>query len=129
MIDPRSQLVNSESNNEAKQLAINFCSILPELFSEDFDRKSMWTRIGNGIVSACKKCGGDYEVFVNLALDFVKAEPGRMASNTRLEEWLLIMEGKEAEEQKIFLHTLEHKSSIILVYSRQLWNSLKGAAK
>lgn len=118
-----------KNGEEIKQLAINFCSILPELFSSDFDRKSMWTRIGNGITSACKKCGGDYEVFVSLSLDFIKAEPGLMAANARLEEWLLSMDAKDDESKKEFLRTIENKSNVVLVYARQLWNEIKGVAK
>lgn len=128
VVDPRKK-TEAKYEEEIKQQAINFCSVLPELFSGDFDRKSMWTRIGNGIVSACKKCGGDYEVFVNLALDFVKAEPGLMAANRRLEDWLLSMDVKDDETKKEFIRVIEKKSNVILVYARQLWNEIKGVER
>lgn len=110
-------------------MAINFCSILPELFSDELDRKSMWTRIGEGIVSASKKCGGDYEIFVNYVLEFILAVPGMTAANSRLEEWLLSMESYDEEDKKEFLRVVSRKNNVILVYARQLWKELKEVSK
>lgn len=89
----------------------------------------MWERIGNGISSACKKCGGDYEEFVNLSLDFIKSNPAIVASNERLEEWLLSMEIKDDDFKKMFLRIIEKKVNVILVYSRNLWTSIKDAKR
>ena len=112
-----------------KDEAIKLCSILPELFSDDFDRKTLWERIGNGIISASKKCGGDYELFVNLVLEYIKADPGKTAACQGLSMFLEGMEMKNEEWKKQFLFIMEKKSSIILVYARNLWNANKGGAK
>ncbi|ADK81619.1 hypothetical protein Spirs_2506 [Sediminispirochaeta smaragdinae DSM 11293] len=108
-----------------KEEAIKFCSSLPKLFSDDFDRKTLWERIGNGIVSSVKKCGGDFEEFVNLILEFIKADPGKVASCEELAYFLESMETKPTEWKKHFLYIMEKKYNIILVYSRNLWNTKK----
>ena len=112
-----------------KDEAIKFCSTLPELFSDDFDRKTLWERIGNGIVSASKKCGGDYEEFVNLILEFIKADPGKVAASHGLSMFLEGMEIKSKEWKAQFLKLMETKYNIILVYSRTRWNMNKGGSK
>jgi len=112
-----------------KDETIKFCSILPELFSDDFDRKTLWERIGNGIKSASKKCGGDYEEFVNLVLEFIKADPGKVASCHGLSVFLEGMEMKSKEWKDMFLYILDKKYNIILVYSRNRWNMSKGGRK
>lgn len=112
----------------AKQQAINFCSILPELFSADLDRKGMWDRIGNGLSGAVKKCGGDYEEFVNLVLEFIKANSAMVASNKRLEAWLLEMDIKTDDDKILFLRAFEKKHNVILVFARSLWNDVKSAS-
>ncbi len=112
-----------------KEEAIRFCSTLPRLFSDDFDRKILWERIGNGIISSVKKCGGDYEEFVNLILEYIKADPGKVAACKELEYFLDSMELKPKEWKESFLKMMEKKHNIILVYSRQLWNSKKAVKK
>lgn len=108
-----------------KDEAIKFCSTLPRLFSDDFDRKTLWDRIGNGVVASVKKCGGDYEEFVNLTLEYIKAEPGKVAASKELEIFLEGMNTKPAEWKDCFLSVMEKKYNIILVYARQLWNFKK----
>lgn len=112
-----------------KQESIKLCAILPKLFSDDFDRKTLWERIGNGIKASIKKCGGDYEEFINLILEFIKADPGKVASCEELEYFLNSMDLKPHEWKEAFLKMMEKKYNIILVYARQLWNSKKVVKK
>jgi hypothetical protein len=112
-----------------KDEAIKFCSILPELFSDDFDRKTLWERIGNGITASVKKCGGDYEEFVNLVLEYIKADHGKLASNDGLSYFLKSMETKNKDWHDAFIRIMSKKSKVVLVYARNLWNSKKGGVK
>lgn len=89
----------------------------------------MWERIGNGITGACKKCGGDHEEFVSMTLDFIKSNPAMVASNTRLEEWLLSMDIQSEAYKKMFLRVIEKKSNVVLVYARNLWGQVKDAKR
>ena len=129
VVDPRKQKENEQTAEEIKQEAISFCSILPELFSSDLDRMTMWERIGNGIIAACKKCGGDTEEFVHLVLEFIKANPAMLASNKRLERWLIDFSARDEEDKRMFLRTIEKKSNVILVYARNLWGEIKDAKR
>lgn len=89
----------------------------------------MWERIGNGITGACKKCGGDYEEFVNMTLEFIKSNPAVVASNTRLEEWLMSMDIQTDEFKKMFLRVIEKKSNVVLVYARNIWGQIKDSKR
>lgn len=125
----KSKTIPLEEDNKIKQAAIQFCSLLPELFSEDFDRKTLWTRIGNGIISGIKKCGGDYEIFINLVLEFIKADPGKTAENKKLEIFLHTIIDKSTEWKTQFLRIVEKKYNIILVYAKNKWDSEKYKSK
>lgn len=122
----QSQNLSEEENKDIKEAAINFCSLMPELFSEDFDRKTLWKRIGNGVVTSIKKCGGDCEEFINLALEFIKADPGKTAENKRLELLLNFINDKSEEWKVAFLRIIEKKYNVILVYARQAWRQKVG---
>jgi len=122
----QSKTLSEEENKEIKEAAINFCSLLPELFSDDFDRKTLWTRIGNGIISSIKKCGGDCEEFINLSLEFIKADPGKTAENNKLELFLSFIIDKSIEWKVEFLRIIEKKYNVILVYARQIWRQKVG---
>ena len=117
----KSKTISEAENKDIKEAAINFCRLLPELFSDDFDRKTLWTRIGNGIISSIKKCGGDYEEFINLTLEFIKADPGKTAENNKLELLLGFILDKPDEWKNEFLRIIEKKHNVILVYARQAW--------
>jgi len=129
VIDYRTQKQNQEKKEEIKQEAISFVSILPELFSADLDRMSMWERIGNGLNAAVKKCGGDIEEFVNITLEFIKASSHAIASNKRLERWLMDIEQRTQDDKISLLRTVEKKCNVILVYARNEWNSVKDAKR
>jgi len=116
-----------EDREEAKKDAIRFVSILPELFSKDLDRISMWERIGNGLSSAVKKCGGELDEFVNLSLEFIKASPGDIAANERLGEWLNSSLAQSRNYKLALIRSFESRMNVILVYGRQKWNKRSGA--
>lgn len=119
-------LIQEQDKEAAKTSAISFVSILPELFSKDLDRISMWERIGNGLSAAAKKCGGNLDEFVNLSLDFIKATPGAVASNERLEEWLSTTMDKSEEYKSALIRSFTTRLNVILIYGRQDWKDRKG---
>ena len=124
LVDPN-LVLPEEEREEVKQTAIRFTSILASLFGEDLDRKTLWERIGNGIVVCCAKCGGDWEAFVNEILQYIKADGGRVAASRPLEAMLSEIEGKPRAWKESFLRVLETKHFIIVVKARALWNSAK----
>ena len=122
--DPSSKLPEMELT-VIKEEAVKLISILPELFSSDFDRKTMWDRIGNGLVVCTQKSSGNYEEFINNILDYIKADPGRVAANTNLENWISSMEVKPKEWHEVFLSMVEKKHFLITVKGRAVWNMKK----
>jgi len=108
-----------------KDQAVRFCSILAEVFGEDLDRKTLWERIGNGLIVAAAKCGGDWELFVNEMLKYIKAEPGKVAANRGLAAFIDEMLVRPKEWQEQFVRECEAKHMFICVKARMLWNSRK----
>lgn len=105
--------------------AINFCSTLAGLFGDDLDRKTLWERIGNGIVASVAKCGGEIEVFMNEMLDYIKADPGKVAASKNMEMHIQMFATRPKEWKDAFLKIMETRHFIIVVKARTLWNMNK----
>jgi hypothetical protein len=116
----------ADDKEDAKDLAARLVSILPEVYSADLDRLKMWDRIGNGLASSAKKCGGDVEVFASLTLDFIKASHGAVASNENLSEWLDDVLSRTHDFKAALLSSFETRLNVILVFGRKEWNERKG---
>lgn len=106
-------------------MGVRFCSILASLFGDDLDRKTLWERIGNGIVVCSAKCGGDWEAFVNEMLQYIRAEAGRVAASKQIDAFLEDMTAKPAAFREAFLRALEAKHLLIIVKARAVWNAAK----
>jgi hypothetical protein len=111
-----------------KDEAIRLVSILPELFGDDLDRKTLWERIGNGLVVCSQKAGGDWESFVNFLLEYIKADPGAVAANKNLEGWVGALSTKPKEWREVFLRIIEKKHMLIVLKGRNVWNINKRSA-
>jgi multimeric flavodoxin WrbA len=116
-----------EEKEEVKQAAINFTSILAGLFGDSLDRKTLWERIGNGIVVCCSKCGGDWEAFVNQMLQYIKADGMRVASSKSFADIIETLAEKPKAWREAWLRVLETKHFLIIVKARALWNATKDA--
>lgn len=105
---------------------VRFVSILPEVFSDDLDRKTLWERIGNGIIASLAKAAGDFELFVNFCLDYVKADSGKVAANENLSNFVNSALIRPAEWKTQFLAAIEKKHYLIVIKARAKWNENKG---
>ena len=128
LVDP-DQAIPEQDREGVKEIAVRFVSILASLFGDSLDRKTLWERIGNGIVVCCAKCGGDWETFVNQILEYIKADGGRVASSKNLEAIIKELLEKPQSYREAWLRVLEAKHFLIIVKARALWNSQKGAPK
>lgn len=124
MVDPRRTMPEMELD-AVKDEAINFCSTLASLFGDDLDRKTLWERIGNGIVTSVAKCGGEIEVFMNEMLDYIKADPGKVAASKNMEMHIQMFATRPKEWKDAFLKIMETRHFIIVVKARTLWNMNK----
>ena len=102
-----------------KDETVRFVSILPELFGDDLDRKTLWERIGNGLKSAIAKSGGDFEVFINNTLEYIRAEHGKVAANEHIEMFINMALTRPKEWKEQFMRTIEKKIFMILVKARR----------
>jgi hypothetical protein len=108
-----------------KDEAIRFISILPEIFSDDLDRKTLWERIGNGLKNSISKSNGDFETFINNSIEFIKADPGKVAANENLEMFLSASLTRPKEWRQQFLRIIETKYFLLIVKARARWNQNK----
>jgi len=108
-----------------KDMAVRFTSILASLFSDDLDRKTLWERIGNGMVTAIAKANGDYEKFVSYCLDYIKAEPGKVAASAPLMQIMETMAVRPAEWKAAFLNYIETRRFLVLIKARAHWQEAK----
>lgn len=105
--------------------AVSLVSILPEVFGEELDRKTLWERIANGIATATAKSAGDVGIFLQEILSYIKADPGKVASNDRLALHMETMLSRPVEIRYQFLRSISAKSYIIVTKARVLWNANK----
>jgi len=103
------------------------CLILAELFSDDLDRKTLWERIGNGLSVCAIKCGGDWELLLEGLFNFIKADPGKVASNQKINAWIESMSLHPQEWKNEFIRICETKRMFLVVKARQRWNIGKEA--
>ena len=128
LVDIR-KILPDEQIDEIKSEAVKFCAILAEVFGDDLDRKTLWERIGNGLVVCAAKSAGDWELFLNEMFKFIKADPGKVAANKSLSVFIekMILKNKEYKEQ--FIRECETKHMFICVKARLFWNANKNKPK
>ena len=106
---------------------VGFVSILPEVFSDDLDRKTLWERIGNGLITSLAKAGGDFDLFINFCLEYIKAESGKVATNENFTAFIESALIRPDEWKTQFLTAIEKKHYLVIVKARARWNENKEA--
>jgi len=124
LVDPSRSLPPLELSI-VKDEAIKLCLIFAEVFGESLDRKTLWERIGNGMLVCAAKCGGDWELFLDQMLEYIKADAGKVAANKSIDSWIESMECKPKEWKEQFIRACESKRMFIIVKARAIWNSNK----
>lgn len=128
LYDPLGQ-IDDIGTKALEDEVIRFVSILPEIFSDNLDRKTLWERIGNGLVSSLAKSSGDMELFINYCLEYIKADSGKVATNDNLHYFISTLSTRDNDWKQQFLRTVEKKHFLIIVKSRDSWNKSKSEAK
>jgi hypothetical protein len=105
--------------------ACRFISELPLIFSDQLDRMTMWDRIGNGIETSISKSGGNFRLFVNYIIDYIKADYSKFAAHSTLNNIINAYELREKEWQRMFIDNMKKFSFLIIAKSRQMWNNKK----
>jgi len=102
---------------------------LPELFGDELDRMTLWTRIGTGLESAVIKSENDLELFINHVLRYIKAAPQKVASHGFILEFLNENENKNSDWKKQFFEYIANRGFVVIAKSRQVWEDKKNAKK
>jgi hypothetical protein len=108
---------------EAKEQGISLCCILAQVFSKDFDRKSLWERIGNGLEACAVKSHNDIERFLNELFDYVKGSPGDVAENYEARNWLDYTGRLAPEIQRLIIRMCTERRFIIVMKARDRWQN------
>ena len=111
--------------DSVKMEAVNFCSILPELFGSDLDRLTLWNRIGSAIETSIIKANYDIEFFVNLCLEHIKAEHSRVAAHEGIKYFVESNIEKSDEWKKLFFNYLSTRYFLIIAKARTVWEEKK----
>lgn len=125
--DPARKITGFDTKASEAECA-SFIAILPEVFGDELDRKTLWERIANGIATATAKCGGDLGIWFQEILAFIKAEPGKVAANDRLGLYMETLLSRPSEIRDQFIRTASTKSYLIVIKARSIWNSNKAAS-
>jgi hypothetical protein len=105
--------------------AVKLCMAMAEIYSPDLDRKALWERIGNGLQIASAKCGSDWELLLEAMIDYVKGDPGAVASNPHIKQLMQDFEGKPQEWKDEFIRICSKKRMFIIVKAREQWEERK----
>lgn len=123
-------LTQHATTDVIRATAIQFIAILPELFGESLDRKTLWDRIGTGLQSAYAKTPGcDHEYFIQQVLDHIKSEPAKAAGNARLAEILAAIGEWQDANRQAFISCFNSRLIPMLVHAKVAWEAKKEERK
>ena len=98
---------------------------LPRIFSDQLDRLTMWDRIGNGIETSVSKSGGQFRLFVNYLIEYIKADYAKFAAHDTLNNIISAFELRDKEWQRLFVDNMKKYSFLIIAKSRQMHQNKK----
>ena len=113
---------------EIRNLAAELIATLADLFGDDLDRKTLWSRIGSALETAdAKVSDGDLERFLSLCLEHVKADPGRAAAHSGLGSLLATFEVRSSEWRFAYVAYLHTHRYPALQFGRKRWEQVKAS--
>lgn len=125
LVDPHRSPGKTEGE-EIRQTAHRLCSILARLFSDQFDRTSLWSRIGTAFATACAKVSDDdLDRWCDLLLEHVGAEPGQAAACEPLTQLRQAWEARPAEWRYALLNHCRSHQYAVLTHGRARWEQVK----
>jgi len=109
--------------------AVDFVSELPRFYGDELERKSLWDRIGSGLLAAASKADGNCELFVNATLAYIKASPASVAASERLAAFITSFEKRDLIWKRDFIHQFQEYHYLIIVKARAAWQTKKEQMK
>jgi hypothetical protein len=115
-----------DGNNDAyKAESLKLCVCLAELFGDELDRKTLWTRIESGIKSAASKHPEGGDTMLNAAVEHVMADPGKAAANERFESLVLMADQQTSAWNRGWASYIQRHSLILIAHARNQWQQIK----
>lgn len=110
-----------------KDMAVRFVTILADLFGDDLERITLWTRIDTALATSLAKVGSsnDIDQFASFCLEHVKAEAGQSAASQPLLAILDTMNRVPSEDRHAFLGYFRDHRYPAIVFGRQRWELVK----
>lgn len=110
--------------------AIEFCSVLPIVFSDVLDRMTMWDKIAAAIQAGyAKTVSGDLDLFCQCVFEHIKAEPARVAASDRVCSVVAKLSDMTGDQGQQWLTYLVTHLIPVLVFARREWKDSIGGAK
>ncbi len=108
-----------------KVQAVELAICMARLFSESFDRKTLWEKIGSGLKSASTKRPEGGDGLIAAALDHVGAEPGRAAVSEQLANLIAVVAEADGEWNRGWAAYITRHATIVVVHARAEWQKMK----
>jgi hypothetical protein len=126
LIDPNRKPTGAAETESIRNLAVDLCLVMCELYSDKLDRVKLWDGITNALKVAAAKCDdGDCERFAAICLDKVQADHATAAANKRFANWITDMETRDDAFRQAFVRHCDLKASIVVVHARNQWEKVK----
>ena len=122
LMDQETPLAES-ANDEMREMSANLACLLAEVFGEELDRLTLWSRIDSAFKTACSKVtDGNMEMFLNHCLEHVKADPVRVCANESVGALLKALSEKPLEWRLAFTRYISSRIYAVLVHGREAWS-------
>lgn len=116
-----------EERNAFKEAGSKLVYALARLYNRDeLEAIKMWDRIGGAIHTACEKVDdGDLDRLITIALEHVRANPSRVASDEDTADLIAwIVENNESWRLG-FVRYLKSHHYVVLIHGRRYWETYK----
>lgn len=114
-----------------KALAVRLGFVMAKLFNRSvLDPMSLWERIGNGLrVAAAKVGNGDTDKFIDICLDFIQADPVRVAADEDCAALIYELADQEEPFRRQWIRYINERVFVITTFARRDWMSYRDRDK
>ncbi|AMV24615.1 hypothetical protein VT84_09480 [Gemmata sp. SH-PL17] len=127
IVDPDRQM-SAMDRASFQPVANRAVVLLCRVFGSVLDKKTLWTRIDSGLVSACAKVSdGDTEQWLCLLFDHVRGEIGTLEEHEHADLLGLLadLSHRDATYRKGFVRWVETRRTAVMAHGRQAWAEWK----
>lgn len=128
LVDEAQHVASTEATAFEAQ-AVDLALAMAELFGDDLDRITLWSRIASGLEQCARENAGDAMALVNGCLLHVKADATRTACNDRIAQVIEVVSPQSQIWGRQWARWIVGHIHIIIIKSRTQWQAIKLAKK